>query len=223
VPTFTLPPGSAEFLVERADFGFDNYDTYTALTSAMIAVDIPAAAAAYAALFANPDLRRQMGAAGQKRARDHYDWSQVMKLYAQLWTELGARRRSKVEGTVAAGTLRPDRLNPYTMFKDYPTRTLDGACVFTLGEGVDRKEVQRRLSADSIGRAAQTLTKPQIVDEIVGAFEKHGPSLSMSDLVKLTPNMPSDFLERAVMILAKCGVLALQAKPTKATSPAGKP
>ncbi|MGY3444298.1 MULTISPECIES: glycosyltransferase family 4 protein [unclassified Bradyrhizobium] len=213
VPTFTLPPGSAEFLVERADFGFDNYDTYTALTSAMIAVDIPAAAAAYAALFANPDLRRQMGAVGQKRARDHYDWSQIMKLYRQLWTELADRRRSKVEGTVPAGMVRPDRLNPYTMFNGYPTRTLEGACAFALGDGVDRKEVQRRLSAESIGRAAQTLTRPQAVDGIVNAFEKHGPSLSMSELVKHTPDIPRDVVDRTVMILAKCGVLRLLPNP----------
>ncbi|UGY15881.1 glycosyltransferase family 4 protein [Bradyrhizobium septentrionale] len=222
VPTLTLPPGSAEFLVERADFGFDNYDTYTALTSQLIAVDIPAAATAYSTLFANPDLRRQMGAAGQKRARDHYDWSQIMKLYAQLWTELGARRRSKVEGTVPAGAIRPDRLNPFSMFNSYPTRTLDGACVFALGEGVDRKEVQRRLSAESIARAAQVVARPQVVDEIVGAFEKHGPSLSMSDLIRHMPNVPGESVERTVMVLTKCGILTLQSKP-KATPSARKP
>ncbi|MGN8549019.1 glycosyltransferase family 4 protein [Bradyrhizobium sp. 13971] len=222
VPTFTLPPGSAEFLVERADFGHDNYDTYTALTSAMIAVDIPATATAYSSLFANPDLRRQMGAAGQKRARDHYDWSQIMKLYAQLWTELAARRRSKAEGTVPSGTIRPDRLNPYTMFKSYPTRTLDGACVFAFGEGVDRKEVQRRLSTESIARAAQILIRSQVVDEIVGVFEKHRPSLSMSELIKHVPNIPGEVVERAVVILTKCGVLTL-APQAKATHSAGQP
>src|SRR6185312_10764091 len=116
IPTMTMPPGTAEFLVERADFGFDNYDRYSGLTSTLVAVDIKAAAHAYRTLFVSAHLRREMGASARARARSEYDWQRIMGLYGQLWKELESRRNTGAGPTVQSIAGRPDRMNPFTMF-----------------------------------------------------------------------------------------------------------
>ncbi|MBR1153689.1 glycosyltransferase family 4 protein [Bradyrhizobium sp. JYMT SZCCT0428] len=207
IPTITLPPGSAEFLVERADFGFDNYDTYCGLTSQLIAVDVKAATDAYRKLFSDPNLRRQMGDSGKKRAREDYDWSKIMGLYGQLWAELGARRKNGAEGSVPSGAVRPDRMNPFTMFSSYPTKALEGKMKFTLVEGTGAADADRRLSAESFSPAANILIKRESVGEVVQCLEKEGTSLSLLELSDRLPQIPRDMLARILIILTKCGIL----------------
>jgi len=208
VPTLTLPPGSADFLPERHDLMLDDYDVYCGLTSHLVAVDVSAARDAYRRLFADAGLRRQMGEAGRKRARADYDWSVIMGRYAELWKELAARRNSGKGGSVPKGQLRPDRMNPFTMFRSYPSITLSPQTKLALRPGLDAAEAARRLELDSIRHAAILVTKPEAVAQIVVLLGQSTQPLATAEIVARLPGLPQDLVARCLVILAKCGVLS---------------
>lgn len=206
IPTMTMPPGSADFLAERADFGVDSYNRYSGLTSTLVAVDVKAAADAYRSLFDNADLRREMGAAGRARARAEYDWQRVMELYGQLWKELEGRRNSGAGPTVTAPG-RPDRMDPFTMFGTYPTATISEKTKLALHADLDEAETTRRVSCGSLGPAVSVLIKPEIVKQIVALLARQNTSLTLAEISTHLPEVPRDMLMRAAVILMKCGVL----------------
>ncbi len=207
IPTTTMPPGSADFLAERADFGVDSYNRYSGLTSALVAVDVKAAANAYRSLFENADLRREMGASARARARSEYDWPRIMELYAQLWKELEGRRSSGAGPTVSTVHGRSDRMDPFTMFGSYPTTTISEKTKLALHGGIDETEATRRVSCASLGPAVNVLIKPDVVKEIMAVLARQDAPLSLAEISAQLPQVPRDMLMRAAVILLKCGVL----------------
>lgn len=207
VPTLTLPPGSAEFLSDRYDLKLDEYDAYCGLTSQLIAVDVPSARDAYRRLFEDPQLRRQMGEAGRKRAQAEYDWRVVMGRYVELWKELTERRNSGKGGTVPKGTNRPDRMNPFTMFRSYPSRILGPQTKLQLRPGLDAAQALRRMELESLRAGTTILTKLETVEEIVDLLAHEAGPLTLAEIMIRLPAVPKDLLARSAVILAKCGVL----------------
>jgi starch synthase len=208
IPTLTLAPGSAEFVAERHDLKLDDYDAYTGLASQLIAVDVPSARDGYRRLFEDPDLRRRMGEAGRKRAQSDYDWRAVMARYIELWEELAARRNSGKGGTVPKGALRPDRMNPFTMFRSYPSMTLSPQTRLGLCSGADAAQALHRVAAESFRPATAILTKSEAVEQLVDLFAGEAAPLTLAEITSRLPSLPADLLVRTVMVLAKCGVLS---------------
>jgi len=125
VPTCQPPPGMGEDLAFRHAANIDTYDVYCGLTSQLVAVDIAATERALTGLIDNPALRKQMGNAGQFRARQDFDWAVIIPRYEALWAELNALRASHEAGKEGGMPhKRPMRLDPFTLFESYPTRTL---------------------------------------------------------------------------------------------------
>jgi alpha-maltose-1-phosphate synthase len=92
VPTLMAPPGEGrEASLRYATFNI-YYGTWLSLTARLTAVDIGAAATAIEALAADPIARRRMGAAGQARVREIFDWSSIIPQYQTLWREQQAIR-----------------------------------------------------------------------------------------------------------------------------------
>ncbi len=211
VPTLTLPPGSAEFLIDRYDLRLDEYDAYCGLASQLIAVDVPSARDAYRRLFADPGLRRQMGEAGRKRAQADYDWRVVMTRHLELWKELTERRNSGKGGTVPKGTGRPDRMNPFTMFRSYPSMILGPQTKLQLCPGLDAAQALRRLALESFRPGTTILTKPQVVEQIVDLLAREAEPLTLAEIMTRLSDVPKDLLTRSAVILAKCGVLTFVA------------
>lgn len=126
VSTIAPPPGAGVELARRYAFGEDSYDRYIGYASQSIAVDVGQSADAYAALIANPELRRRMGEAARQRARECFDWSVIIKQYQGLWRELALRRAhaeqsaSRPEGSPH----HPLREDPFSIFGCYATVTL---------------------------------------------------------------------------------------------------
>ena len=78
IPTLMPQAGLAGDLALRHALEIDTYDQYCGLTCSLIAVDVEATTKAFVNLFTSPDLRRQMGQAGQSRARQVYDWASII-------------------------------------------------------------------------------------------------------------------------------------------------
>ena len=92
VPTLMAPPGEG---LEAALFyatGHISYGALLSVTARLTAVDIGAAAEAFGALAADPMLRQRMGAMGQARVREAFDWAAVIPQYQALWREQEAIR-----------------------------------------------------------------------------------------------------------------------------------
>jgi starch synthase len=123
VPTLMAPSGEGlEASLRYATFNI-YYGAWLALTARLTAVDIGAAAEAFRTLAANPTLRRRMGANGQARVRDTFDWAAVIPQYQALWQEQQAIRSATPETGVALPD--PRYMDPTQAFAAWPSGTFD--------------------------------------------------------------------------------------------------
>ena len=117
VPTLGPPPGSLEALGDAHLDGGLTYDRYIGAASLTAAFDIDAAASAFARLFADPELRARLGAAGLERARREFDWSVVTPRYVEIIDALdGARQAASLSPGGPGLSQDPSRL-----FAAYPS------------------------------------------------------------------------------------------------------
>lgn len=120
----TLAPDTTigdSYAADHGD-GAINYDIYLARTARHVSIDLAALFDAAERLVADADLRRTMGAAGQKLARERFEWSALVREYLALWDEL-ARIRGAARGDPRFAPRRAaERLNPYALFGNYPSQ-----------------------------------------------------------------------------------------------------
>jgi hypothetical protein len=105
--------------------------------SQAVAVDVAAAAEAYARLIGDAELRRRMGAAGRQRAVEHIRWERVIRAYEALWQEQERERRAFAAQPRPARALQgPARYPaPDHAFAGYPTVCLRDADLLEAAEG----------------------------------------------------------------------------------------
>ncbi len=106
----------------------DTYAQYMAQNSFQTAIDVRRLAKAFVDLFNSAELRKSMGAAGMRRARNIYDWSRIIPMYQEFWAELDAIREKSVGDAKYMGArTNPTALDPSKLFQRYPTETADFA------------------------------------------------------------------------------------------------
>ena len=210
VPTIIPAPGLGGVFTDRFDAGADDYDLYIGQVSLYAAVDPAAAGKAYAKLIADPDLRRRMGQSGRQRAKQHYDWSVVFSRYIALWDDLAERRRSDphVEGENRR-TRRPDRPDPFTLFRTFPSRSLEESTRLRIEEGVTDADIAGRLKLRSVSYAR---ILPSI-DMMTGIFHHlaNGERGSAGTIRETMGQTAPGELERAVIWMIKMGLLKVEA------------
>ena len=118
VPTLMGPAGGAgDSISLQHVMETESYQAYAGTVAQYTAVHPGRAARALAELAASPELRRRMGAAGQGRVRDAFDWPVVARQYRELLRELAAVR------AVASDPVTRHRGNPV---KGDPFRDFQG-------------------------------------------------------------------------------------------------
>ncbi len=80
-------------------------------------------------LFNSPELRRQMGEAGRKRAVEVYDWKTIVGQYEALWAQqtelrLAAKAEADKNSVKPLAHPWPARMDPFHAFASYPTQAL---------------------------------------------------------------------------------------------------
>jgi hypothetical protein len=80
-------------------------------------VDGPKAGKAFEALVTDTDLRARMGRAAAAHVCATLDWSAVIPRYLDLAGELAELRR----GAAMGGMVNPVALDPFDLYRDYPT------------------------------------------------------------------------------------------------------
>ena len=124
IPTLMPAPGLAGDLALRHALELDTYDMYCGHTCSLIAVDVEATSEAFSKLFASPELRAKMGAAGRQRAKEIYDWKAIIPQYETLWQQLDELRGQAPE-TAPLPQPWPARMDPFHGFANYPTTLLN--------------------------------------------------------------------------------------------------
>ena len=124
VPTILPPAPSGADLALRAALGLDTYDFYIGRTSLATVVDPQALTQVLQQLATNSGLRAQMGAAGQERAKQKYDWPIIIDRYSKLATELNAIRQQQMSTQPPKSW--PQRSDPFYRFAHFSTSTLSG-------------------------------------------------------------------------------------------------
>lgn len=124
IPTMMARAGDGVELADRYASGIDVYGEYLAGASLSTSVDVAATTEAFIALAGNEDLRCRMGAAGQARARDVYDWRQIIPRYEALWDELAAIRMAAAGTPATDGLRHPAFPDPFDLYKGFATMSL---------------------------------------------------------------------------------------------------
>ena len=123
IPTVLPPNGMASDLALRHALDLDTYDFYIGRSSLATVVEPNALAQAVLRLATDPELRQIMGAAGQLRANQIFDWPVILKQYAQLADQLAQIRE---QGLSESAHPWPQRADPFKRFDHLPTATLQG-------------------------------------------------------------------------------------------------
>ena len=222
VPTLMPPAPYGMELADRYDLEIDDYDHYIGFSSQLIAVDTGAAAAAYAALIGDPELRRRMGAAAAVQARAVFDWRVVVAQTQELWADLADRRRllrevaplpDRKPTTVALAHLpRPD---PFLVFAGYTSAMLQPDCVVSLIPGTTPDDVEARLKSPLADFAMGIL--PDLGD--MTAAVRHlaaAGRLQAAELVELVAPGRGERLYRGLVWMAKMDLVRIMPPASEA-------
>lgn len=191
-----------------------NYQGYALATSQSIAVDAEAAAAAFVRLAMDEGLRRRMGEAGRARARERYDWRQVIGAYQALWTELGARRRAAPERCArrTGAPVHPLRHDPYALFETYATRRIMPSSHVAAVPGAVASRIGDFLKLAIASPLPALLLREDALVRIVEDLAAKGPR-SMQELVAAFPPGQVAELYRSIGWLAKVGLVSVLEAP----------
>lgn len=208
VPTLMPQAGLGADLAQRHALEIDTYDMYCGHTCSLVAVDVEATAAAFSRLFSSPDLRRQMGADGQKRAREVYDWAVIIPQYEALWAQLAEIRRKESPALKPLPHSWPARMDPFHAFAAYPTQTLTLQTMLTLVDSdpqIALKRIADYRQLAMVNFARLVLPTEAEVQTVINAVQS-GPKTA-EELIKTLPGDRQPFVFRALAWLVKLGNL----------------
>ena len=207
IDTYTPRPGLGRDLAYAYANQWVPYEKYLAAAAQMTAIDLRAATQAVTALVSSPSLRATMGASAAQRAREFFDWANIVPQYQELWAELAAIRR-QASSASRPPPEDPRRLDPFTLFASYPTRVLTPqtrVCVFPeVTWAVAAERLQQPLGG--VGRWALPA-----VGEMQQAFEffRARPYEQVLTLLENYPQHRHPFIERGLLWLVKFGALVI--------------
>lgn len=148
-------PGSGNIIATAYEAGATGTEQFHSRTSTTISVDMAQLIDRLSALAADPDLRRQMAASGEARARGDYDWAVIYRRYRDLWAELDAIRSHALADPATRAWLdrapkaQAAHLDPHSSFAVYPSEHVGAATQVRLAPGVTLADYQAL--ADSQG------------------------------------------------------------------------
>jgi glycosyltransferase involved in cell wall biosynthesis len=141
IATWQPSPGAGTATARDYELESLSYDAFLSRASTAVALDMRRLRACVRSLVADAELRRRMGAAGQARVRELFDWSVVWRRYQALWAEQDAmRRRARQDHPslfAGAPTASPRSPDPFAAFAHYPTAHVSGKTILTAAPGAD--------------------------------------------------------------------------------------
>lgn len=211
IPTCMPEFGLASDLAFRHTLEIDTYDMYCGHTCSLVSVDIEAASKAFIKLFESPSLRRQMGEQGRMRAKQVFDWSNVIAQYESLWREQAQIRISaKSIGSKNLEHSWPARMDPFHAFASYPTNTLKPNSFLILVDAsadIALKRLTQYKQLSMVNFAKLVLPSDQEII-LVLSVAQNGATYAEDLLRNIEPSR-KPFVFRSLVWLIKMGVLRL--------------
>ena len=210
----TLMPeaGLGKDLAFRHALEIDSYDLYCGFTSALIAVDVQAAADAFVLLFDSCELRQKMGASARERARSVYDWKIIIGQYEELWGNLNELRAMKSTEINSLKHPWPARMDPFFAFANYPTQTLTLDTNLKLN-GTDiriiLKYVQNYQQLNMVKFAQMLLPTKEELNIVLEKAIKYPQGATAKDVISEIADSRKPYVLRSLVWLVKLGVLSV--------------
>lgn len=169
VPTAMPPGGTGAELARRHYFGQEAYHEYTGCAGLSTAVDVPKCVEALTQLIGNDALRRTMAEAGQRRAREVFDWAVILRAYQELWRELADRRAGAEEWTAgyANSHAHPLHADPFAVFAGYPSMVLGPDSRVSLAPGPGGSRMKQLLEIPMMNFAKVLMASPQECEAVL--------------------------------------------------------
>ncbi|WP_338430948.1 glycosyltransferase family 4 protein [Synechococcus elongatus] len=212
IPTLMPSAGLGGDLALRHALEVDTYDMYCGNTCSLIAVDVQAATQAFIELFQSPDLRRQMGEAGQQRAKAHYDWAAIIPQYEELWKQLTEMRQAHAKDLKPLQIPWPARMDPFQAFAAYSTQRLTPQTILSLVEAEPATALQRVLAYRQLAMVnfakAVLPTEAEIQAVLTTAAQGSHPA---AELIQAIPLERQPLVFRSLAWLVKLGILQVSA------------
>ncbi len=212
VPTELPRAGLSTYVSQRYLGGTDAYVQYLSQMSAMTSFDVGAFARALVTLATDADLRAQMGAMGQARARALYDWKAVIPQFQALWAEQTAMlaHARKAGGPALAPrdpTLVPVGPAVEEMFAAYPTaRATETRRLRAVATG-NRPGLRETFDLRNYASRRRLLDDPARIEAILKVFAAAGQAGATEVEVAATIRYPVASVGRAVLWLLKYNFL----------------
>jgi hypothetical protein len=196
-------------MAHRHALEIDTYDMYCGHTCSLVAVDVAAAAAAFEKLFNSPELRCQMGEAGQKRAQQVYDWKTIIGQYEALWATQTELRIAGAKDLKPLAHPWPARMDPFHAFASYPTQSLTPQTLLALVDADAPSAIQRAMAYRQLAMVdfAKVILPTEF--EITAVLQAATQAQAAQGLLAAIAQERQAFVFRSLAWLLKLGVLKL--------------
>lgn len=203
IPTLGAPGGGQGLgIAARHAVGMDSYQSYVGSVAQHTAVHVGAAARALAALIADPDLRKTMGAAGRERIRTNFDWPVVVGEIRALLDEL-AGIRGAADDTAPRYMTHPAKGDPFADFAGFATQVLSPDTPLALRPGADPTRLDRT-ELDRVARGWRATPAECVqVCELLAS----GQAATVGDVVARFAPARRSPVELAIVWMAKLGII----------------
>ena len=208
IPTLMPGSGLGADLAFRHALEIDTYDMYCGHTCSVIAVDIEATAQAFIKLLESKQLRKNLGAQGQKRAKEVYDWSVIIPQYESLWDQLTEIRLSKGQELKPLPHPWPARSDPFHTFSSYPTQTLSAQTMLTLVDPTWEKALKRIIAYKDLKMVnfANTVLPSYDETQTILKYLDQGPKTA-GNIIDSVDSSRKAFVLRSLTWFVKLGIL----------------
>jgi glycosyltransferase involved in cell wall biosynthesis len=206
IPTVMPQAGLGGDLTLRHALEIETYDMYCGQACLMVAVDVVATADAFVKLFNSADLRKKMGEAGQKRARDVYDWKHIIGQYEALWTQLNEIRTVQSKDLKPLVYPWPARMDPFYSFASYPTQTLTPQTILVLVDSNAELAIARTIAYRKLAMVDFAKIVLPTEKEIHSVLSSKNAATAL-DWVNEIKDARKPFVFRSLAWLIKLGVL----------------
>ncbi len=204
IPTRTVQPNASRPEGHGYLVGSLSYPQYSARLSSLTSIDVGQMADAFAELARNTDLRQRMGRAAQTRARQVYDWSNIIPVMQDLWGELAQIRRAN---TTAQSRANPVGPLPFDLFASYASDApmIQSETFVATGTVQHLREIYKTRRIGTIGNPfEQQETLERILLALIDT-PSDAPAKALATLSRELNWNPLT-IERSVMFLVKYGL-----------------
>lgn len=225
IPTLGMTgSGPGELLAHLHSFSQETYQTYVGAVAQHTAVHVGEAAAALTRLIDSPELRRSMGAAGQKRAREMFSWPVVVSQYNDLFADLADRRHQAPPLPLPhPHRLHPLRGDPFADFAGFASQVLEPTRRLRFRQGMGAHSLNRIRGVELDRFFPGLRASPRETQQMLELLARAEPTIGLDAATIEAAFAPNrrPFVRASLVWLAKLGILDWL--PVQADAEAGSP